>query len=110
VIVDVHSKTVTDLKYDLATFNATYFSLERFNINSFYINQNQQLVTIARYKGKTDAMNYYTAMITYELFASMIKEKSITVYAISATNYSIYYGKPDERNMYGQFFEENYLK
>jgi len=110
VLVDVHSRTVNDLKYDIAIFNTTYFSLERFNINSFYINQNQQLVTIARFKGKTDAMNYHTAMTTYELFASMIKEKSIIVYAISATNYSIYYAKPNDRDMYGQFFEENYLK
>jgi len=108
--VDVHSKTVNDLKYDIDTFNSTFFSLERFNINSFYINQNQQMVTVARFKGKTDAMNYYTAMTTYELFASMIKEKSIVVYAISATNYSIYYAKPNDRDMYGQFFEENYLK
>jgi tetratricopeptide (TPR) repeat protein len=110
VLVDVHSRTVNELKYDIDTFNSTFFSLERFNINSFYINQNQQLVTIARFKGKTDAMNYHTAMTTYELFSYMIKEKNIIVYAISATNYSIYYAKPDDRNMYGQFFEENYLK
>jgi tetratricopeptide (TPR) repeat protein len=110
VLVDVHGKNVTDVKYDISTFNSTYFSLERFNVNSFYINQNQQLVTIARFKGKSDAMNYYIAFTNYELFSSFIQEKSIEVYTISASNYSIYYNKAEYRQIYRLFFEENYLK
>jgi len=108
ILVDVHKKTVTDVKYDISNFNSTYFSLDRFNINSFYINQDEQLVTIARFKGKTDAMNYYIALTTNDVFEPSIKDKGLTVFAISATNYSIYYNKPDERYMYNSFFKENY--
>lgn len=107
-LVDVHQKTVTDVKYDVSTFNSTYFSLERFNINSFYINQNEQLVTVARFKGKSDAMNYYTAITINDVFEPSIKDKSLTVYAISASNYSIYYNKPEARHLYKDFFEEHY--
>jgi tetratricopeptide (TPR) repeat protein len=110
ILVDVHKKVVNDVKYDVANFNSTYFNLERFNINSFYINQDEQLVSITRFKGKTDAMNYYTALTTNDVFAPSIQDKSLTVYAISATNYSTFYGKSDDRRMYKQFFNENYLK
>jgi hypothetical protein len=108
VLVDVHKKSVSDVKYDISTFNSTYFSLERFNINSFYINQDEQLVTVSRFKGKTDAMNYYIAMTTNDVYQPSIQDKSITVFAISASNYSIYYNKPEARHLYKSFFEENY--
>ena len=108
LLVDVHKKTVSDVKYDVSTFNNTYFSLDRFNINSFYINQNEQMVTVTRFKNKTEAMNYFTALTTNDVFESSIKENSITVFAISASNYSLYYNKPDERYLYKSFFEEHY--
>jgi hypothetical protein len=108
ILIDVHKKTVTDVKYDVSTFNDIYFRLDRFNINSFYINQDEQLVTIARFKGKADAMKYYTALTTNDVFLPSIQDKSISVYAISASNYSLYYNKPDIRYLYKRFFEEHY--
>jgi hypothetical protein len=107
-VVNVHKKIVTDVKYDVSNFNNTYFSLDRFNINSFYINQDEQLVTISKFKGKADAMKYYIALTNNDVFEPFIQDKSLTVYAISASNYSIYYGKPEDRHLYKRFFEENY--
>ena len=110
ILVDIHKKAVNDVKYDVSNFNTTYFSLEKFNINSFYINNDEQMVTVSRFKGKTDAMNYYIALTSNNLFAPLIEDKNITVFAISASNYSIYYQKIDDRHLYLQFFKENYLK
>ena len=110
IIVNVHKKTVNDVKYDISNFNKTYFSLERLNINNFYINDREQLITISRFKGKNEAMDYYTALIHNNLFSPLVEDSSITVYAISASNYSIFYQKADERYLYQQFFQDNYLK
>ena len=110
ILVNIHKKAVNDVKYDVSNFNTTYFSLEKFNINSFYINNDEQMVTVSRFKGKTDAMNYYIALTSNNLFAPLIEDKNITVFAISASNYSIYYQKIDDRHLYLQFFKENYLK
>jgi tetratricopeptide (TPR) repeat protein len=110
ILVDVHKKVVNDVKYDVSNFNSTYFSLERFNINSLYLSQDEQQITVARFKGKTDAMNYYIAFTTNDLFSPSIVDNSIFVYAISASNYSIYYHKVEQRYLYKKFFEENYLK
>jgi len=108
ILVDIHKKAINDIKYDVSTFNSTYFRLERFNINSFYINQDEQLVTIARFKGKTDVMNYHLAITNNDVFAQSIQDKSITIFAISASNYSIFYNQPEGRHLYERFFEENY--
>jgi tetratricopeptide (TPR) repeat protein len=109
ILVDIHKRgNVEDFKYDVTNFNTTYFSLERLNVNSFYVNQNEQMVTVARFKGKTAAMNYYLAFTTNDVFKSLIQDKSISVYPISASNYSIYYNKSDARYLYKQFFEDNY--
>jgi tetratricopeptide (TPR) repeat protein len=110
LLVNVHKKAVNEVKYDVSNFNTTYFSLEHFNINSFYINNDEQLVTVSRFKGKTDAMDYYIALTHNNLFSHLIENKNITVYAISASNYSIFYNKINERHLYKQFFQENYLK
>jgi len=108
IIVNVHKKVVNDVKYDVSNFNTTYFSLERFNINSVYLNQEEQLITISRFKGKSDVMDYYIAFTHNNVFIPSIEDKSLTVYAISASNYSIYYNKVNERSLYKKFFEENY--
>jgi len=108
ILVNVHKKVVEDIKYDVSNFNSTYFSLDRFNINSFYINQNEQLVSISQFSGKTAAMNYFIAFTNNSIFMPSIEDKSITVFPISASNFSIYYSKVNERNLYKQFFEENY--
>ena len=110
ILVNVHKKAVNDVKYDVSNFNTTYFSLERFSINSFYINQDEQLVTVSRFKGKNDVMDYYTAFTHNNIFSPLIEDKSITVYAISASNYSIFYQKANERYLYKEFFDKNYLK
>ena len=58
--------------------------------------------------GKAEAMNYYTAITNNDVFAPAIAEKAITIYPISASNFSIFYSKVNERGLYKQFFEENY--
>jgi len=110
ILVNIHKKTVNDVKYDVSNFNTTYFSLERFSINSLYINDSEQMVTVSRFKGKADAMNYYIAFTQNNLFSPLLEDGSISIYAISASNYSIYYKKVEERYLYGKFFDENYLK
>jgi len=109
ILVDIHKKNVTDVKYDIDNFNSVYFSLERFNINSLYLSQNEQMITIARFKGKTEAMNYYIALTTNDTFSSAIQDRSIIVYPISASNYFIYFHNVNDRSMYKNFAEENYL-
>jgi len=101
---------VQGVKQDLTTFNSTYFSLQRFNISSFYINNTHQMVTIAKFKNAELAMNYYGILTNNDVFSSSIAKGSLTVYAMSATNYTNYYNKQDSRELYDSFFKQSYLK
>jgi len=109
IVVNVHKKNVTDVKYDVDNFNTTYFKLERFNVNHAILNQNEQLVTIARFRNKTEVMNYYMALINNDVFRPGVEDTSLTVYPISASNYRIFYEKVTDRPWYRKFVEDNYL-
>jgi tetratricopeptide (TPR) repeat protein len=108
VLVQVSQLSVSKVKNDIASFNDVFFSLQKFNVNSFYINANEQMITIAKFNGKDYAMDYYDVIIKNETFANRIHEGSIKIMPMSATNYTTYYNKAGERPQYQQFLKENY--
>ena len=110
LIVDVHKRNVMNLKTDVSNFDREFYSLQKFTINSFYITQDKQIVTISRFENKESAMDYYHAISRNEKFAGDIASEVITVYVMSAANYSNYYKKKDIRPQYDEFFKENYLE
>ena len=107
-IIDATKLAVLDVKNDISTFNNQFYSLQKFNINSFYINQNEQMVTVARFKNKETAMDYYHAISKNELFLPSIINSSITLFPISATNYTSYYNNVSKRPLYKEFFQTHY--
>ncbi len=109
LIVNVHKVDVMDLKVKISNFNKQFFSLQKFNINSFYINQDQQIVTVSRYRNADVAMEYYAAFTSDEHFSADVLAGNITVYAMGSTNYSTYYKKKEARPLYDDFFSNNYL-
>ena len=110
LLVKTGKLSVQTVKQNLISFNSTYFSLQHFNISSFYINSTQQMVTVAKFNGKDNAIDYYNILLKNENFAPDIANGNIVVYPISATNYTTYYNKTDDRHMYENFMKENYLK
>ena len=110
LLVKTTNLSVQTVKQNLINFNNTYFSLQHFNISSFYINNTQQMVTVAKFSGKEKTMEYYNILLKNENFSPDIANGNIVVYPISATNYTTYYNKIAERPLYEEFFNENYLK
>lgn len=109
LIVNVHKVNVMDLKVDISNFNREFYSLQKFNINSFYINQDQQIVTVSRFKNKDAAMDYYHSISSNDKFKAHILSQNITVYPMSASNYSTFYKKKESRALYEEFFQKNYI-
>lgn len=110
VIVDVAKIPVLEVKENINRFNLDFYSLQKFNLNNFYINANQQMITVAKFNNKTTALDYYNHIIRDETFAPLIANGTLIVYPISATNYTTYYNKISERVLYQEFFEDHYLK
>lgn len=97
------------VKDKVANFNREFFSLDQFNVNSFFINKTDQMVTISKFKNKSKALDYYHIFVNNPIMASHISARDFVVYAISASNYTTYYNKKDKRDLYPEFFQENYL-
>ena len=110
LLVKTSNLAVQTVKLNLNNFNNTYFSLQHFNLSSFYINNTQQMVTVAKFFNKDNAMDYYNILIKNENFAPEIANGNIVVYPISASNYTTYYNKAADRPSYEQFLQENYFK
>lgn len=110
LIVDIGKHAIVDVKNDISTFNSQFFSLQKFNVSSFYINQNEQMVNISRFKDDVTAMDYYHAITQSDLFKPSIAKGGIKVFVMSATNQTTFYNNKDARGSYEDFFETNYLE
>ena len=67
------------------------------------------MITISKFKNKSVAMNYYNIMIKNHVFATHLSAKDFVIYSMSASNYTTYYNMKDKRDMYPEFFNDNYL-
>lgn len=109
MIVNAHKCDVMNLKIDISNFNKEFYSLQKFTINSFYINQDEHIVTVSRFRNEEAAMDYYNAIIKAEKFSAHVNAKNIVVYPMSAGNYSTFYKQKDSRGLYEDFFLNNYI-
>ncbi len=110
LLVRTAALSVQDVKRNLINFNNTYFSLQHFNISSFYINNTQQMVTVAKFNNQEKAVEYYNYLLKNENFAPEVERQNIVVYPISSSNYTTFYNRPDDRPLYEDFLKENHLK
>jgi hypothetical protein len=109
LIVNVHKLSVMELKNQISDFNKAVYSLQNFNLNSFYITQDEQIVTVSRFKNKETALDYYYSFTKNDKFKSEILAKNIIIFPISAGNYSTFYKEKASRPLYEKFFKEKYL-
>lgn len=110
IILNSSSVPMQTVKDEIANFNREFFSLEQFNLNSFFLNKNDQMITISKFKNKEVAMNYYQIMVNNPVFASRLSGKHYEIYTMSSTNYTSYYNMKDKRDLYPDFFNDHYLK
>ena len=109
LIVNVHKLSVMELKNQISDFNKAVYSLQNFNLNSFYITQDEQIVTVSRFKNKETALDYYYSFTKNDKFKADILAKNIIIFPISAGNYSTFYKEKASRPLYEKFFKEKYL-
>jgi TolA-binding protein len=110
IILNSSAVAMQTVKDEVASFNREFFSLEQYNLNSFFLNKTDQMITISKFKNKEVAMNYYTIMVNNPIFASHLASGHYNVYAMSSSNYTSYYNMKDKRGMYPAFFNDNYLQ
>jgi tetratricopeptide (TPR) repeat protein len=109
LLVKTAEMPLQTVKINLNTFNKTYFSLKKLLVSSFLVDNQRQMVTVSKFNNSNEAMDYYNILIKDETFKPDIDNKIIEVYIMSATNYTTFYNKRDERDNYPAFFNSNYI-
>lgn len=109
MIVKVHDVSMMEVKKNISDYNKEFYSLQKFNIKSFYINQDEQMITISKFQNKEAAMLYYKSIIKQPNFISSIANQYIKAMVLSATNYTTYYNLSNKRDIYDSFFKEYYI-
>lgn len=101
---------ITAVKSDISKFNREFFSLQHFNVSSFFVDNTRQMITIAKFADGGKATDYYGILVKNDMFRNDIADGNITAYPMSSTNYTAFYNNKPARPLYEDFFRENYLK
>ena len=112
IIANIKEVKIDSLKSNLNLFNNEFFSLHKFDaISSFYIDDVVQMITISKFDNKDKAMDYYNLLKVDTKRVGYLKNTPSTkIYVISDANYTTFFKQKDKREMYDDFFKENYLK
>lgn len=103
------SLKISDVKNAIADYNTKNFSSANLTISNIYLNDNQQLITIANFPDKEKAMLYFNDIKNNKDVFSKLKASDCKQFVISADNYTKMYKNKDENNYY-LFFTKNYLQ
>ena len=113
ILANIKEVKIDQLKGHLHGFNTEFFRLQKFDISSFYLDNDNvtQMVTVSKFDNKEKAMDYYNLLKTDTKYVGYLKDAPSTkIYVISDVNYPIIYHQKDKRGEYDAFFKENYLK
>jgi tetratricopeptide (TPR) repeat protein len=103
------SVKISDLKNLISDYNTKNFGNANLTISNIYLNDNQQILTIANFPDKEKAMLYYNDIKNNKTVFSKLKPSDCQQFVISADNYTKMYKNKDENNYY-LFFTKNYLQ
>lgn len=110
IIANVKEIEIEPLKGKIHTFNKDFFRLEHFDINSFYLDDVIQMITVGKFPNKSKAMDYYNLMRTDTKHLEVLNSSETTkIYVISDDNYRTFHHNKNKRTEYEKFFEEYYF-
>lgn len=106
-IVENGKGDIDKLKIKISDLNAESFSTKDLTIATIFLDINHQLLSVKKFVGKKDAMDYYNFFKEKkEAFASL-EAGTFQTFIISAENYSIFY-KDKNLKDYQEFFIQNF--
>ncbi len=108
-VIAVHNipEVLNKVKFNIVNFNVDHFPMFDFEVKTFLLSSDIQLITIKSLKNKTQAMKYFKAVLAYKVF-DKIDPSEYQHFVISATNYPVFY---NDKNVtkYLKYFNKYYL-
>lgn len=97
-----------EIKNLYSDHNTTQYKLAKLTVNSMFLNNNQQMITVNRFDNKAKALDYYSSVKNDAVIMAKITPAGLKHFVISANNYTTFY-KLKNVEEYMSFFEKNYL-
>jgi len=95
-------------KVKVSDFNQKYYRIKELTINSLLFDKNHYLISIGNFGDAKEAMGYYNTIKDNNYVFSDISITNVQQFIISTDNYPILF-KEKESELYGLFFEKEYL-
>ena len=108
IIANIQEVNINNLKNNISDYNKSYFPEENFDVNSRYLDDRTQMITVSRMKNKAKAMEYYKAFRNADNLMKQVSGNSSKIYLMSSANYVKYYKEKGLRESYDLFFETQY--
>jgi len=108
-VIAVHNipEVLNKVKFNIVNFNVDHFPMFDFEVKTFLLNTDIQLITIKSLKNKTQALKYFKAVLSYKVFDE-VDQSEYQHFLISNTNYPVFY---NDKNVtkYLKYFNKYYL-
>jgi hypothetical protein len=107
-VYDALKAKLSEVKNLYADHNNEKFKLDKLSVNSMYLNNTQQMITVNRFDNKAKAMDYYTTVSNNATIMAKLAPANVQHFVVSANNYTTFYRLKDVQQ-YLEFFNKNYL-
>jgi len=107
LIVDAKKVKVNELKNKLSNFNSENFRLLNLTVSNVFLDEANQIITIANFPQKNEAMNYLNSIKENKKVFENINNMDFKQFVISVENYPVFY-KDKNISKYLEFYTKNY--
>lgn len=108
VVVPSNDNNTNKYKVDISNFNTTYYQNSTFNVNSIFLNELNQIITVKELKDENFAKDYYQSFKLNQEHLQELNSKNYSYFIISNDNFVVFYKDkdiPDYLNFFTKQFE-----
>jgi tetratricopeptide (TPR) repeat protein len=99
---------ISEIKNLYSDHNTTMFKLDKLTINSMFLNNTSQMITVNRFENKQKALDYLTSVKNNAAIGAKLAPANFKHFVISANNYTTFF-KLKDVDQYLEFFNKNYM-
>ena len=99
---------VNKVKVAISNFNKKYYSNDKLKVTNSFINKENQIVIVRRFKNGERAMSYYNNFINDDVQLKKVNDENFVSFLISSKNFTTLFKSGDIEG-YDLFFQDNYL-
>ncbi len=107
-VFDAVKVKITEIKNLYSDHNTAMFKLDKLTVNSMFLNNVSQMITVNRFENKQKALNYYNSVNNNAAIMAKLGPANMKHFVISANNYTTFF-KLKNVEQYLDFFNKNYM-